>query len=431
MKSLERLPTAASYRTYPGSGIEAELLLAAVSTEPAARRGLRIEALLARARRSSEVGFESRLLQFSGQGRVGPFLYDRLRRVPGVPAEVLEPLAREAGDWTRSALVQVRDLIAVLQAFRAVAIEPLIYKGPFLADRLYGGISLRHFRDLDLVVRPRDVALAARTLVSLGFLREDGETSRPDHVSTAFLNRDCEIGFYHPQSHSLVELHWGVTHPRGVDSFDFEALWRATRIERLFGQPVRIVSPEELWLLLAIHAGEKHRWERLKWVIDLSLVPGSARGFDWVRLCEVAREWGRERMLHQSIAIVRDLTGLSVPAPLRRSIATDPEVASQVAMARGRLFGGEHAPLPGFDEWEHYFERSNLASRGDMPCGVRSPASWPRWRSKLRYARSALTPGWLERLSLPLPRPLRFLHWIYRPLRLAWKYRGTRASRRD
>lgn len=392
-------------------------MLSAVSCASEAERSSRLRAL-------AEDGIDPpRVFGFSGQGRIGPFLYERLRRVPGLPCEVVEPLAQEASAWTRSALAQARDILLVLGRFETAGIETLVYKGPHLAERLFGGLGRRHFRDVDLLVRRRDVAEAVRILIDLGFRREDGGATKPDFVSTSLLHRDCELEFIHPESKTLLELHWDVSHPRSRDVIEVDALWFISEPGRLLGKPIRVLPAEELWMVLAIHGGEKHRWERLKWVLDLSRIPGSAEGFDWVRLRQLARDWDRERLLLHSLALTRELTGLWIPAPFRDAIERDPEIAALVAMSRGRLFGGEHAPMPGYAEWEHYFRRD--CEHNDA---AEKHRRWPSWRARLRYLRTLLEPGWLERFSLPLPRALRFLHWIYRPIRLGWKYRAGRRS---
>ena len=51
----------------------------------------------------------------------------------------------------------------------ANGIETLVFKGPALAQSIYGRIALRPFLDLDILVQPRDVAKAWSLLKAEGY----------------------------------------------------------------------------------------------------------------------------------------------------------------------------------------------------------------------------------------------------------------------
>jgi hypothetical protein len=46
------------------------------------------------------------------------------------------------------------------------------YKGPVLAAAVYGHLSLRQIRDLDILVHPSEVRPAGELLISQGYRRE-------------------------------------------------------------------------------------------------------------------------------------------------------------------------------------------------------------------------------------------------------------------
>ena len=60
-------------------------------------------------------------------------------------------------------------LVEVVRAFSAAGIDAMPFKGPTLAARVYGNLSLRLYQDLDVLVRRADVARARTVLASLGY----------------------------------------------------------------------------------------------------------------------------------------------------------------------------------------------------------------------------------------------------------------------
>jgi len=82
----------------------------------------------------------------------------------------------ERHDWrSLTAAVETRALrmtavlIKVLAALEDAGVRALPYKGPALAQQLYGDPCLRHFVDLDLVVAPQDARRALDCLERIGW----------------------------------------------------------------------------------------------------------------------------------------------------------------------------------------------------------------------------------------------------------------------
>src|SRR4029079_18015131 len=97
--------------------------------------------------------------------------YTRLTE-PGaglVPEQVLAQLAIEFRRNTVRNLYLTGELARILKMFADQAIPALPFKGPLLAQQAYGNLGLRVFQDLDLLIRPRDVARTLAMLASEGY----------------------------------------------------------------------------------------------------------------------------------------------------------------------------------------------------------------------------------------------------------------------
>ena len=69
-------------------------------------------------------------------------------------------------------LAQAGQLLRLLELLRQAGVEAIPYKGPALAERLYGDVTMRWSADLDLIVRHEQALLARQVLLASGL--QDG-----------------------------------------------------------------------------------------------------------------------------------------------------------------------------------------------------------------------------------------------------------------
>ncbi len=72
-----------------------------------------------------------------------------------MPTAVRDRLEVEGRRITLANLDLTAELIRVLDSLDAAGIRGLPFKGPVLAQTAYGGVGLRRFLDLDVLVHPR------------------------------------------------------------------------------------------------------------------------------------------------------------------------------------------------------------------------------------------------------------------------------------
>lgn len=247
-----------------------------------------------------------------------------------VPDPSWRAMDRAAAQIAFDGMVQQRQLAGVVAALRNAGIEPLLLKGYALADLVYPDPLARPSADLDVLVRPDQVAPAWQALADMGCTLPDAA------VVDVQLANAYDLPVILPAMAgraTLLELHWHLA-PRSLFALDLD-LWRA-RAERfqVAGQPALRFSPEDMLLHLALHM-RKHRYVGLRWLCDVAELlrrlgaAHASRPLDWQYIIGGARAAGLTVLLYTSLALARRLLAAPVepellaalePAAWRRSL---------------------------------------------------------------------------------------------------------------
>src|ERR1700733_14674971 len=111
------------------------------------------------------------LIRLAMRHEVMPLLYRGLQQTcaEATPSQILAPLRRRYEDQAAQSRRHTAELLRILPAFKSSGVFAVPYKGPALAQRLYGDLALREFGDLDIMVRDRDVPKAQEVIRGLGY----------------------------------------------------------------------------------------------------------------------------------------------------------------------------------------------------------------------------------------------------------------------
>jgi putative nucleotidyltransferase-like protein len=361
------------------------LLLARGSMSAEARDEARI--ILGR-----EIGW-SRILRQATANDLVPLVTRNLQQLgfPGVPTQVRTELETS---YRRNAIRNVLmrgELIRLLKALGQVGVRAVPLKGLALAESLYGDMNLRTCSDLDVLVPRRAVGQVFEILRAEGY--DQADRCRIDHPDIEFLVRSSmEYGFAPrpPAFRFLLEIHWDIAWRWRGDAAMIDDLWAEARGEPFRGIEAWALSPEWELIYLAVHAA-RHRWQGLKWLVDIHEVCMRAK-FDWDTVTDKAHRFGLDRALEISLSACRVLFGTPLP----------PAYAERPVPSWLPLFP---VLAPQIGEW-----RETLLVR----------RLFRRPQDRLRYlARIALRPTLGELGFVRLPLGLRALYYPLRLGRLA------------
>jgi hypothetical protein len=313
---------------------------------------------------------------------------------PDVPAPVRAAFeAARRINAARNALV-ARALVRVLEGLGSAGVPVIPLKGVALSESLYGDAALRVSADLDVLVPRECVARAWTVLRELGYVMAAHEERVDASEFDLLLESNIEYAFASPEAAGCpVELHWGIAWRWPHSAPAIADLWADARPRPFLGAPAHALGPEWELLYLAVHAA-RHRWESLKWLVDIHEVCRRG-GLDWEKVWAKADRFGLTEVLQISLQASAALFDTPLPS-------------SPPARA-----------LPG---WLDLFPATPDAL--DIWQGALYPARlFARPSEKVGYlARVLLVPTLAERRLIRLPPRLRALYYPLRPLRLGGRW---------
>jgi len=327
----------------------------------------------------------SRLAEFH---HVAPIVCNSLCAGQAPPAE--HAALRSAFDRNlRRNLALSAELLRISDLLTQHGVPHVPYKGPLLAETVYGNLGLRSFVDLDILVPREHVLRAKRLLLANGF-------SEPDALDSAldahYLHFGSEWVLVNPTADCQVELQWELMPRHSVLPLDVTALVARSVTVEFGGRRLQSLSPEDLFLVISLH-GSKHRWKRLLWLGDVAATLRTYAGMDFGLILQRAQQMGARRMFLLGPLLAGQVLETPLPTILQQAVAAD----AKLQMLAHDIAGGlEDAPA-------HDVHRYLMSIR-------------ERRSDRARYVlRMAVEPTPTELSILKLPRPL---FPLYRVLRL-------------
>jgi hypothetical protein len=193
------------------------------------------------------------------------------------------------------------ELWALTSRLAADRVPALVLKGPVLA--LWGiGLQARVFHDLDLLVRPADMARAGAALKSTGFVELQTGNHDYHRVYAKTAARPAIV----------LELHFGMVDRERRYVPDLEGLWDRAVCVSILDHPCHTVSVTD-HLLLAILQLPHHHWD-LRLAVDIGhVVARHTATIDWDGFMERARAWGMRVLAGSTLGAAAAMWNLALP----------------------------------------------------------------------------------------------------------------------
>lgn len=348
------------------------------------------------------------LIRLASQHETIALMSRNLRRIcpDEVPPSILEPLAAICWEREREARDRTKELVRILSALEDRGIFAVAYKGPALAQRLYGDLSLRDFSarsDLDIMIRERDLPTAQKVILAQGYrLALQSPSGIADYVRT---HRELHFLRDH-DGRRMLELHWRFSVLPACIRQDPERF--LTRLEplSLAGASVRSLPLEVYVLVLSVHAA-KHKWKKLKLICDIAEIL-QMPDVDWEYALREADHLGLKRILAVSILLAQDPLHVEIPEALKGHLKIDRTARTVAQECRSTLLDEPD------DDWRKE-EGYEFISRVRERLGDRT-------RMFLRFRLlPRLTPDERDRRLVRIPDSLAAFYYFVRPARMAWE----------
>src|SRR6185437_5776665 len=195
-----------------------------------------------------------------------------------IPNEVRASLQSEFQRSAAGTILYAAELVRLFESFERRCISALAFKVPTLAVLLYGRLSLRTIRDLDILVAKDQLDTALSVLQACGYEPVVGLDGAPPSVLPGARKHMLLV---HRHAGFNVELHWALADPSFAFHLGFDRLWANRQNIPVLKTPIATLGREDLLLLLCAH-GTSHCWGSLKWICDVAQAT-TLSGLDWKR----------------------------------------------------------------------------------------------------------------------------------------------------
>jgi len=263
----------------------------------------------------------------------------------GLPADIERALAARAQRIARQTLLLAAETIRLQRIFAAAGIPMISLKGSALAQLAYGRLTLKHGRDIDILVPPEHALAGMALLEASGYTLRDPAPEMSEAQRRAFVAHGREAEFTTQSDGGLrVELHWRLFDNalllRGIDAYS-----PVLEVPVSDGQAIRTFTEADLFAYLCVH-GATHSWSRLKWLADFAALIATRPGTEIVRLYRHAQARGAGLCAGQALTLARDLLDLRLPPVIEAELAGHRRVQRLVTLAREAMIGVDAATEP-------------------------------------------------------------------------------------
>lgn len=345
----------------------------------------------------------NRFLFLAKHHRVFPTIYSKWSKLDRkhIPDEIFSLLQHEYRENTFSMLHLYGEMEQVCQSFNKQGVRSLMLKGPLLAEVLYGDISRRTSKDLDILIAYYDLHKVEQILIALGYEPDD------THILNSRKRKSHHISYTHVESNVQIEVHWQLN-TYSVNEPTFEELWERRRTSMRLNFPIYFLSQEDLFFHLVTH-GARHGWFRVRWLVDIDRMV--RQGLDWNRLLPFMNKHKAHYLCGQTLILISEL--------LKTPISNEMKLIMNTTQSRKLA----HSALRIINDIVYL---NNEPSSGDVDTHFRGyMMSIKSFREKKNYIVSLMYPSTLDATMLPLPKLLHFLYFPLRPILWVLRQRKT------
>jgi len=349
------------------------------------------------------------IFNLASSQRMLPLFYRNLRLTfpEAIPPDIVTRLANVYHINARKNWMLAREMLRIVDNFnfRNVSIVP--YKGPILAEQIYGDVALRNFADLDFLIPQNQLHEADELLQALGYIRERQTTPAREEF---FLKTEHHYEFINRENGVLVEIHWKVSPNIFFLQPEITSFWDQLQPIAFFGKKV-LSFPSEVMLQILCEHGTRHKWSRLSWICDVAGLIETKKP-DLMSMIGRSKELRNRRPLLLGLYLAKDLLDAQISKEIYNLANADQGVRENAIKVKGALFetmlsyGGniDHLPMQQSNEFGFYLNLIEM-------------------RKIRQIMQHAITPRDKDWNTIQLPDRLIPLYYLIRPIRLINAYK--------
>ncbi|MGE6611545.1 nucleotidyltransferase domain-containing protein [Peribacillus sp. NPDC076916] len=334
----------------------------------------------------------AQFLEIANHHRVYPLVFSQIKKKYKdlVPLSVFKSLQQEYKKNTYQMLQLSGEMELVSTLFNENKIRLLFLKGPVIAQELFGDISLRTSKDLDILISISDLKKAESLLLNCGYQKEEKL-----YILNEWKWRTHHISYYNPKKQIQIEIHWRLN-PFPSNEPSFNNLWRRRRRSGLTTAPIYYLGNEDLFSYLITH-GARHGWFRLRWLIDIDQMV--LKGLNTEKIIFSLKKYKYNFQVGQALILSSQL----LDTPVTKEFEKLTKVNNSIKLAQESIC--------------FICEKSQFKYPQDYMNAFKT--EWQKFISIVML----IYPRYIDALTLRLPRPLHFLYFPLRPFIWIWRKR--------
>lgn len=266
------------------------------------------------------------------RGGLAGLLFDAVNRMNmSIPKPCADQLGEQAMRVAAANLHRRARLRDIAAAFRSDGLDLMAFKGMALLAQVYRRAELRPMGDIDLMIRPSQVADACQTLERLG-CRTGPSLLRDDFFPRFYYEREYQTPSPHPIK---LDIHARPLRPEWYRRhLPDDALWHNCQSIDIDGAAIHVPSPDVGLIHLLAHTA-LHGCGRLLWLMDIALFTRSVSGqIDWSRFLDRVKSWRLTGAVRAGLQSAETELGPIVPQFVRDRIDQIPvSVVERIVLA--------------------------------------------------------------------------------------------------
>lgn len=268
------------------------------------------------------------VMHLANSHAVSSLLFNSLQRAcPNlVPEAVLFELRTEYRKNLIQNLKLTAELVRVVELLREHGIQSVAFKGPVLAQAIYGGTALRQMGDLDLLVTKENFDAVQEVLTEDGYQME--------------LSLPWERHFISLDGSFLIDLHTQPTPPHQSCNLPPEYWWSQLTSVSLKGSSIQTFTAEAQIVMLFLH-GTKDCWHKLSRICDVAELLRSQPDLDWIEVLGLAQKHGYKRLIYWGLWLAHEVLDAPIPAHVVQQAYAEPTVQMLVEEVYEDMFTKE------------------------------------------------------------------------------------------
>ena len=300
-------------------------------------------------------------------------------------------------------MVLTHELLKILKLLSADGLPAVPFKGPVLADVVYGSDTLRTFSDIDVLVQASDAVKAREILQANGYRLVYAIDKKYDDL---YVRIEHAFNLQSPDGKINIDLQWKLLGHYTPEPFVLEKFKHRLIRLNFAGTDVAHLSHEDLLFYLCVH-GTKDGWKKFEWVCCIAELIRKHPDINWSGAIETARKESCLRKFKLGLFLAWNLCKVPLPDFIEEELKGDKVLKRLSERFNESFFAGTRL-IPEFTN-NPRFSLFHVQVQDD-------------WKNRFRFVfQQIFRPTEKEIRLLPVPTWLTFIYYAFRPIRLGWR----------